>query len=92
MLTLHRSAVRHPMFSETRGNALAEIYPKGRIQIIDGAVWEIQRSPKAIGMYIKELDVWQARLSAPPVLVYYSFNRRFVTMLTMQCWDGSFSL
>jgi hypothetical protein len=61
-------------------------------KIIDGAVWEIQRDPMGIGIHIKEIDVWQARLimpSPPELLLMYGVTRRLVTMLTIIAADGS---
>jgi hypothetical protein len=76
-----RSTVRHEKFDELV-DALAESHPVAR-QAIDGALWEIERWPER-GVYISEIDAWQARLIIPPpVLLIYTFNRRYVYMLTM---------
>jgi hypothetical protein len=78
----NRSAVRHEKFS-------AEVVKLARKhervdEVIDGAVWEIERNPERCGVYIREIDCWQARLDIPPeVLLMYCFNRRIVHMLTI---------
>jgi hypothetical protein len=87
MLRSAKETLRHPKFVEAT-NRLALSYPNAH-KIIDGAVWEIERNPKGIGIYIPELDVYQARLVIPPVLLLYCINRRFVTLLTIIATDGS---
>ena len=80
-MVISRSAVRHRKFTE-RVNALALVVPRA-VEIVDGAVWEICRQPAESGVYIEKIDVWQARLVHPPVLLLYGFNRRYVYMLTI---------
>jgi hypothetical protein len=89
MLIRHRGAVRHPKFSEAVERLSKKV--QNAHQIIDGAIWEIQRDPTAIGVHIREIDVWQARLVIPPILLLYCFNRRYVTMLAIIPGDDSFS-
>jgi hypothetical protein len=89
MLT-SRGALRHPKFSELV-EAISSRHPRAA-STIDGAVWEIQRDPRAAGIHIKEIDVWQARLvmpSPPDLLLMYSVTPRFVAMLTIIAADGS---
>ncbi len=90
MLMSTRGTVRHPKFSEcVRVLSLREPIVE---RIIDGAIWEIQRDPRGIGVYIKEIDVCQARLvlpSPPDLLLMYCMNSRYVTMLTIIPADGS---
>jgi hypothetical protein len=89
MLT-SRGTLRQPKFSEWV-EAISVQQPK-TARIIEGAVWEIQRNPKACGVYIEEIGVWQARLavpSSPDLLLFYSVAPRFVTMLTIVTADGS---
>ena len=90
MPTINRSAVRHPKFSECVQIA-SRLDPRAE-SIIDGAVWEIERSPRQIGIHIAEMDVWQARLvlsSQQEILLLYCINPRYVTMLTIINADGS---
>ncbi len=90
MLTSNRGTLRHPKFSECAA-ALVSRMPTAQ-QIIDAAVWEIERNPTGIGVHIGELDIWQARLIMPlppELLLMYCFNVRFVTMLTIIAADGS---
>jgi hypothetical protein len=42
-----------------------------------------------MGVYLEALDVWQARVVRPHVLLLYCFNRRFLTMLTIIPADDS---
>ena len=89
MLT-SRGTLRHPKFSELV-EAIAARHPK-TASIIEGAVWEIQRDPKGLGVYIEEIGVWQARLLVPSssdLLLFYAVAPRFVTMLTIITADGS---
>jgi hypothetical protein len=76
-----RSTVRHSRFSELV-ESLTEQNPRAN-EVIDAALWEIERWPDR-GVFIPEVDAWQARLIVPPdVLLVYSFNRRFVHMMTI---------
>jgi hypothetical protein len=89
MLT-SRGTLRHPKFSELI-EAISVQRPE-IAQIIEGAIWEIERNPKGLGVHIEQIDVWQARLSvpsSPDLLLYYSVAPRFVTMLTIKTADGS---
>ena len=89
-MIMNRSAVRHRQFTQcvevvSRRIPLAE-------RIIDGAIWEIQRDPRGCGIYIEEIDVWQAHLilpSPPHLYLFYCINRRYVTMLTIKHDNGS---
>ncbi len=89
MLT-SRGTLRHPKFSELVEVVSArepEIAP-----IIEGAIWEIQRDPKRLGVYVDEIGVWQAVLlvsSSRELLLFYAVTARFVTMLTITAADGS---
>lgn len=76
-----RSAIRHPKFA-AQIIELERRYPRLR-EIVDGAIWEISKDPEGCGVYIPEIDVWQARLDPPPILLFYSIQRRFVYMLTV---------
>jgi hypothetical protein len=89
-MVITRGALRHPRFS-----ALVQtIRSRNPVaaKIIDGAVWEIEHDPMGIGVHIKEIDVWQARLvmpSPPDLLLIYGVTSRLVTMLTIIAADGS---
>ncbi len=85
MLISSRGTVRHEKFSAEL-EKLVRKFPEVR-QVIDGAIWEIERDPRGLGILVPELDVWQARLTDPPILLFYCFNRRFVTMLTLISTD-----
>jgi hypothetical protein len=90
MVVYRRGTLRHPKFSDLV-EAIRRSHPKVG-DIIDGAVWEIQHDPERLGIHIKEIDVWQARLvvSPPPdLLLMYAIGPRFVTMLTIIAADGS---
>jgi len=79
MLT-SRGTLRHPKLCELV-KAISIRRPEVA-RIIDGAIWEIQRNPMRVGVHIKELDVWQARLlmpSPPDLLLIYDTAPRFVT-------------
>jgi hypothetical protein len=79
----------HPKFSELV-EAISARQPR-IARIIEGAIWEIERNPRVIGVYIKSMDVWQARLvvpSSPDLLLLYTIAPR-VKMLTIITADGS---
>jgi hypothetical protein len=84
MLTTNRGTLQHPQFRECV-DELSKFVPNSQ-RIIDGAIWEIERDPTGCGIHIKELDVWQARITFPKlseILLIYCHNRRFVTLLTI---------
>ncbi len=85
-----RGTLRHPKFSALV-EAISAQQPE-TARIIDGAVWELERNPRGLGVYIEQIGVWQARLivpSSPDLLILYSVAPRFVTMLTIITADGS---
>jgi hypothetical protein len=77
-----RGALRHPQFDKAVEKLSAK-FP-GIKEVIDGAIWSLCREPED-GKFIQRLGVWQARLippEAPPILLFYAVNKRFLTMLT----------
>ena len=77
-----RNSVRHRQFIE-QVDMLAIRFSRVH-EVIDGAVWEISKDPETNGVYVAELDVWAAKLDMPPqVILVYSFNRRFVHLMTI---------
>lgn len=79
-----RGILRHPKFDD----AVARLQAKcPRItDVVDGALWSIGRNPETDGVWISELEVWQARLIYPPdvaLLLYYTIKPRFVHALTI---------
>jgi hypothetical protein len=89
-MLIRRGTLRHPKFSELVETISARCPRVARI--IEGAIWEIERNPKGLGVYIEQVGVWQARLvvpSSPDLLIFYTVAPRFVTMLTIVTSDGS---
>ncbi|MEX2139769.1 MAG: hypothetical protein WD894_10945 [Pirellulales bacterium] len=86
MATIDRGVLRHPQF-EIRVAELEVDYPRAR-EVIEGAIWSIARFPDQDGIRLSKYDVWQAHLLGgdllPPVHIYYTFNRRFVSLLTIR--------
>jgi hypothetical protein len=80
-MLITRSTVRHHNFT-TIVDQLSLRYPR-LPEIIDGAVWEIERNPESSGVYIGDIDCWQARLEPPPLLLMYTIRRRIIFMLTI---------
>lgn len=80
----HRGVVRHPKFDESVA-ALSASVPRLE-EAISGALWAVARQPDKDGVYIQKYGVWQARFrltrSSPSILLYYSFNDRFLYALT----------
>jgi hypothetical protein len=85
MPRIKRSTVRHEKLFESIKGLLASD-PTAEAAI-EGAIWEIERDPKRLGFYDRELDVWYAKLALPSktdVMLYYSIHDRFVMMLTIK--------
>lgn len=80
-----RGAVRHPQFEQKLAR-LQEKFPRAE-EVIAGAEWSISHRPDQDGIRLADYDVWQARLDGgaalPPVLLLYTFNSRYVYMLTI---------
>lgn len=78
-----RGVVRHPKFDESVA-ALPGSVPRLE-EAISGALWAIARQPDKDGVYIQKYGVWQARFrltrSSPSILLYYSFNDRYLYAL-----------
>lgn len=87
MLAKLGGVFRHPKFSDSV-DALSGKFDRVH-EVVEGAIWEIKQAPERFGVYLEELDVWQARLVSPPILIFYCFNARYVTMLTVISADDA---
>ncbi len=80
--------LRHPRYDDRLSEIVAE-FPRAR-EVVAGAEIYLSRNPED-GVVHPSYDVRMARLAAtascPPLLIFYSVNRRYITLLTIMVGD-----